>query len=359
MHFARLGLYMLFTLFVQTDLAAQSRTRGPLSTRKHFPTDLLYLSPALENAKISKDRKVHWQINYAQANSFVKSGSVLDILPETGNRLLFDRHLANQLMQRFANADAYFFDLEVKRISVRSEMRLSPKFNLAVELPFMHLGGGFMDGVIEDFHAAFGIPDDERPDFQKNAAQAFLFIGGNFFHKNAADLAGFGPGDVSMHAKYLLRDETRRGPAIAARVAVELPTGSGSKLHGNGKIDWGVGLLASKQIARNALYLSCDVLFPGAWRELSNFDSNSFFVLQLAYERLLGNHVSLLLQANSNSNPFFGRTDSGLSAMSHELTLGAKFDLSRQATLSLALSENYAYFRNSPDLGFQIGLELR
>lgn len=350
---------MLLVLLLVSDLRAQPHARGPIATRKLFPTDLLFPSMPFQKVRHDAGVRFNWRLDYAQSNVFVKSGSILDILPRTGGRLLFNRQLADSLVARDPFADGYFFDLEIKRLSLRGDFRLDPRLRFGFALAVVHFGGGFMDGIIEDFHATFGIPDDDRPDFAQNTAQAFLYVDERFWHRNQRALSGLGLGDISLYSSYVVAREQRRRPALHVRAAAELPTGSAEKMHGNGGVDWAVGLIASKTFARNAVYLAFDVVFTGGWRELEEFDLATFYILQIGYERFLGERFSLLLQANSNTNPFYGKTSSGLSGFSHELTVGVKCDLLARLSLSAALTENYAYFRNSPDLSFQIGLEVR
>jgi hypothetical protein len=347
-----------------STLQAQESTnsclpRGPLPTRKYFPTDLLFLGYSMDRPSVFHAKKFSWKIRYTQSNSFVKSGSILESLPSEDSRLVFNRTLAEMLVQRDPAGDAYFFDVEIPRIAVSFQYRLSKRIQAGLELPVLRFSGGLMDGVIEAFHSTFGISDDERPDFKQNTAQAFVYLGGNFWHRSERDLQGPGPGDVILSAKYLFNEEGNDSPALAIKFGMKLPAGQYQKMHGSGSADFGVSLLASKSLARNTLYLTFDAIFPGEWRVLPNFDLARFYVLQFAYERLLGKNLSLLLQANSNSNPFRGKTETGLSGLSHELTLGIKLDISQKLVWFAAVTENYAYFRNSPDLGFSIGIETK
>lgn len=335
------------------------RPRGPLATRKHFPTDLIFLGFSMDRPTTVHAKNFAWKVQYTQSNSFVKSGSILESLPSEGNRFVFTRNLAEMLVQRDPVSDAYFFDLEIQRITVLFNYLLSKRIQASLELPVLRFSGGFMDGMIEDFHSTFGISDDERPDFKQNTAQAFVYLGGNFWHRSERELRGFGSGDVFLSAKYLFNDEGNFSPALAMKVGLKLPTGKHQKLHGSGSADVGVSFLASKSLASNALYLNFNVIFPGEWRVLPNFDLSRFYVLQLAYERLLGKNLSVLVQVNSNSNPFREKTKTGLSGFSHELTLGAKLDISKKLIWFVAATENYAYFRNSPDLGFSFGIETK
>lgn len=337
----------------------QKPARGPIATRKNFPTDLLFLGFPMEKAAFVNVGAFSWRLTYSQSNTFVKSGSILDVLPAENNRLVFNRELAEKIVARNPTGDAYFFDIEVQRVVFSGRYHLTRKVIFSIEAPILRPGGGFMDGIIESFHSAFGIPDDERPDFKKNAAQAFVYIGGNYWHRSRNDLNGAGFGDVSLTMHFLLKTEGAQRPALTARIGLKLPTGAYQKLRGSGSLDFGFSILASKKIVRNAIYLAIDAVFPGKWRALPDFSPAKFFVLQMAYERLIGKNLSLLAQANSNSNPFFGKTPTGLNNYSHELTLGVKIEISSEVSCSAAISENYAYFRNSPDLGFQFGLEMR
>lgn len=327
--------------------------------RKAFPTDLLFPGPTLPAPQNFNPGTLLWEVRYAQANIFVKSGSILEVLPGSGQRLLFTRQLATEVITRAPADDAYFFDFELQRLVLQLRSTISPRLALQLEMPFVRYTGGLMDGLIEKFHSLIGIGDDERPDFRRNTAQAFLYLDGHAWFRDGLDIGRFGPGDVALQAEYLLSHFTSATARsrLMLRAAVELPTGSFSVLRGNGKLDFAAGIGFLTNFGRNGFYAALDAVLPGGWKAFPHFKPAVFSILQVGYERLLGKNLSLLLQANSNSNVFRGRTHTGLAGLSHEISLGVKRDFGRIGWGFLAITENYAYFRNSPDLGFSIGFE--
>ena len=79
----------------------------------------------------------------------------------------------------------------------------------------------------------------------------------------------------------------------------------------------------------------------------------------LSYEHSFDKRVSLLIQDRHTTSPLRGVTSEGIRRMAHEITAGVKIDGSHGLRWSTAVTENYAYFNSSPDLGMQVGVEFQ
>ena len=98
--------------------------------------------------------------------------------------------------------------------------------------------GGSLDGLIDDWHALFGLPDGIRDELPRDELRyAYVNAAGDAF--DFRDGAG-GLGDIRLSAGYRLRQD--EGGSLSLRAAVELPTGDEGKLTGNGAADYSLGI---------------------------------------------------------------------------------------------------------------------
>lgn len=120
--------------------------------------------------------------------------------------------------------------------------------------------GGFLDWWIEEFHALLGLPNASRERFPRNRTE--IEINNNRGVEIALSEPSLLLGDIALYGNYLLIE--KRDTALAAAVAVELPTARQGTPGGNGYLDLGAQLLYERALGR-ALYLHLQqgVVLPG------------------------------------------------------------------------------------------------
>ncbi|RIK81338.1 hypothetical protein DCC62_02305 [candidate division KSB1 bacterium] len=333
--------------------------RGPLHGRNQFPIALPFFSFSAEPAATLPKYQLRVELSYDRANTFVKSGGIVENLDSSGNRNPFTTETVQRILQNNPNADAFLIDAEVNRWTLRLEYAPLEKFSLAAELPVLRFGGQFMDPMIESFHKIFGFPDGDRPEFFRHDANVFLYFDQQLFFGDKSDLAGTGIGDVSLFAKRQIIDGNKLRPVLALAAGLELPTGNEKKLRGNGSFDFGFNLCASWAWQRNWLDLNVGITKPGRWEILPELELTPIYAMMLSYEHSFGKRVSFLIQDRHTTSPLRGVTSEGIRRMAHEITAGVKIDGSHGLRWSIAVTENYAYFNSSPDLGMQVGVEIK
>ncbi|MCL4704759.1 DUF3187 family protein [bacterium] len=339
---------------------AQTETRrGPLHSRNQFPVALPFLSFSAEPAATMPVNQLRVGLSYDRANTFVKSGGIVENLDSSGNRNPFTIETVQRILQNNPNSDAFLIDTEVNRWTLRLEYSPLKKLSLAAELPVLRFGGQFMDPMIERFHKIFGFPDGDRPDFLRHDANVFLYFDQQLFFGDKSDLAGTGIGDLSLIAKQQLITGKKLRPALAVAAGLELPTGNEKKLRGNGSVDYGFNLCASWAWQRNWLDLNIAITKPGRWEILPELELSPIYAMMLSYEHSFSKRVSFLIQDRHTTSPLRGVTSEGIRRMAHEITAGVKIDGSHGLRWSIAVTENYAYFNSSPDLGMQVGVEIK
>lgn len=339
------------------DAIPTATRRGPLHARNQFPVALPFLVFTAEPAVTVPPSQLHLDLAYERANTFVKSGGIVEQLDSPGRRNPFTAATAQRIVQNRPAADAFLLDCEVSRWRLRLDYAPWAQLSFAAELPVLRVGGQFMDPLIEGFHQLFSMPDGDRPDFLRHEANAFLYFNQQLFLGDKAGMTGFGVGDLSLLVKRQFAVGRKVRPALAVMAALELPTGNTKKLRGNGAIDFGVSLCAAWAWPRNWLDLNVAVSKPGRWEILPELRLSPIYTIILSYEHSLGKRISFLMQDRHITSPLAGVTNEGIRRMAHEITAGVKLDASHGLRWSIAVTENYAYFNSSPDLGLQVGVE--
>lgn len=117
-------------------------------------------------------------------------------------------------------------DGETYRLSMSLSGRYSERSHWTVRLPVLYSGGGFMDGIIDDWHRFFSLPRGGR---QFAPEDRLLFL----YERDGEELlryddSGTRLGDLEVAWHFMLREGTMLGSQL------KLPTGSSRRLGGGG-----------------------------------------------------------------------------------------------------------------------------
>ena len=354
------ALFLTLFLWVQVALAqphAKLSGAGPIRLRNQFPISQVFLGFSAEPAWLPGKHALYLSLAYSRANTFVKSGNVVTRVAANGLRRALTAEEIQQIITRNPGEDAFLFDLESERWTLRASWGVSDALALDVELPIVNYGGGVLDPVIENFHSTFGLPNDNRPVFSRNISQAFLYVDGQTLFQQTSRFDGPGFGDLGLAAKMRVLNGKGLRPVVAVKAAVKLPTGSYRKLHGSGSLDVGFNVVASNAFMGNRLHVNFGVVLPGKWKALPGLELEPIYSALFAYERQLGQNSALIIQDFFYKSALRQATTAALVKDSHEISLGARFGAPRQFQWTIAVTENYQNFSNSPDIGFNLGLQ--
>ncbi|HEX7035313.1 MAG TPA: DUF3187 family protein [Pseudomonadales bacterium] len=228
------------------------------------------------------------------------------------------------------------------------------RWEWAIEIPYVHHGGGFTDGFIEDYHDLFGFPDGDRDEAPRDRIDYRMAAAGHAY-LNVTDRES-GIGDLRLQLGHVLHQTT--GRQLLARAMIELPTGDEETLTGSGSTDasfW-LELVEARWLARwNATVTAAGgVTFIGD--ELVPDQRSAVGTAHLGVHVPVGRRVTLRGQLDGHSElvqsdlePFRGAALLG--------TLGATIALSSAVQLDLGLVEDLTPER-APDVVFLIGLRV-
>ena len=241
----------------------------------------------------------------------------------------------------------YTLDGEVVETRIDATYGLTDRLALHGEIAFRSLSEGSLDGTIENFHDALGLPNgsrDKLPDGQ--LLLAYAIDGATAFH---FDRAASGIADVPLALGYQLRASDRG--ALSGWLSVKLPTGSVDELTGSGAVDVALSLAGQRGFGTraqaftqvNLAWLGDGDLLPAlqqdfAWSVLGGASWNAWRGLDLAAQ----------LDANS------GVLDSGLDDFDGGglvLTFGGRYRTAGGWRFDLGISEDIQADA-SPDVVF-------
>lgn len=132
--------------------------------------------------------------------------------------------LTNEFVDKQEDGEALLLDGESLRYALRHTAAWGERGDWSIELPLLHTGGGFLDGIIEDWHDAFSLPDGGREDAPRDR-YAYRYVRDGVVQFEAQDGATR-LGDVQVGAGWALRE------GLMLRGLLKLPTGDEDKLAG-------------------------------------------------------------------------------------------------------------------------------
>ncbi len=183
---------------------------GPLKVRNLSPVTQLYGMPRMSGAEIVS--------GHTEAT--------------------FNIEAANNFQSDLRAGTFAFFDGETYVASYRLRGGLGKRFEWGAELPWVVHSGGGLDGLVDEFHELFGLPDGERSLAPRGRLDYFIRSGSEVY----ADFSNSRReiGDVRGFLGYQVFAE--EGRALAIRGQLKLPTGNVEDLSGSEGLDvslWG------------------------------------------------------------------------------------------------------------------------
>lgn len=338
--------YLLLALLVAGPLD-EGDAGGPPRLANHLPFASLFLSTPPLDARIPSRRR--FEVRFGATSTFAWPDHVA--AGATGQAHLPGTPLDLAALAAEAAADPaatlYFADAETARLDLLFTQPLGRRALLEVEVPLLTHSGGWMDGIIESWHRAFGMADLGRPDFPAGSGQLAYFHGGDAFA--AAGQLGPALGDVTVRGL----GQFRRGGATAWALsgAVKLPVGAPSKLAGSGTWDAGLGLHLTRAWSRGLLHATVGANVHGGWRGMPSVDVRPSADLHLGYEYRVDGHWSWLAQVSLYGSPLRLRESDSLDNPASLYALAARFRDGDRWELEWGFVENIANHANTHDFG--------
>lgn len=265
------------------------------------------------------------------------------VLAAGARELELSYEVINEFLAFAEGGETLFADGETSRLALRWRAG-AERFDWGVELPLLHVGGGYLDGFIEDWHDWFSLPTGGR-ELSARGAYRFRYVrdGALVFDRSEE---GTALGDVRVDAGVAL------GEGLAVRALVKLPTGSRSRLTGGNPggaawLDWQGGDDSLGGFASLGLSAASDgEPLPGLQRALVPLAGAG------AHWRALES-VELAAQVYAHGPLYEGSELDALTRPGVQIVLGGALVLSDKSRLELAIQEDLVT-RSSPDFSLRL-----
>ncbi len=329
---------------------------GPLNIRNEMPLYLFFISPTPQSAKALSKGKVKVDASYHVSNVIIQQRPwpAVQFISSDGDT-------SGQ-----KNREWYvYIDTEVSRFDFNLSYGILDGLELSADVPYFIFSGGYLDGFIEEFEAAFSFiktPNArvERPRYGYEY---------EFRNRGKPIIEDYskpdGLGEISVYLKWQALKEEGLYPSASLRAGVKLPTASNDLL-GSDKYDYALSLLLDKRVFdRLSLYFNISYIKigqPDITGALYGFDNNMWHGVA-GFEFFFTNKTSMIFQAVANTTvyDYSGMSpNGGVTSVCKDpvvLTLGFNHNFNDKISWQVAMNEN----TNSaaPDFGLFTGLKIK
>ena len=311
--------------------AGPPRVRGPIPTRILQPAALIFPGPRPRRA----------------------------VLHERGaGSVTLATQYASIFEQNVTVDQAASFDGEIAHAAAVLRYAPSDGSEISIEPTILFASSGFLDRIVDEFHSATGFAGGGRSTVPRDQYSMVLRNGADAAYKLEEDQILFG--DLPVTWLTQVREETRDGPAVAARFTVEIPTGDEDRGSGSGGFDVAAGVLLERSLGRWTFFGGLDGVHvdqPDSFQR-ARVGVRSLLFANGGLEYRATDSLSLLAQAVLQTPLTRDLTAEEIDREILDLGFGLAFDLSRGATLMATFHED-AVAASGPDLTGTIAISWR
>lgn len=267
----------------------------------------------------------------------------------------FTREEAEYMHREFPEETMIFLDGELTRVTVEARVGLGAGLSAGLRVPWLSFGALRLDGALESFHDAVGLPDSQRPAFPTGRFLVVLQApGGPLRFDDRPPRSGIGDVVASLRYTRAVGASTR----VTAELLLKAPTGDPEDYRGSGRADAGLLVGAVHRVGRLGLHLDAGVVVPGRFRNEREVPlaTAPFARLLAGADVRLGSRTFLALWAVAEQSPQRRIEMGDVARAGFEAGLGITREEPGLGTLSLSLVENLPWFGDAVDLGLSLRL---
>jgi hypothetical protein len=267
-----------------------------------------------------------------------------------GNRFGASLDVASHYRLSQRSGEVLVLDGETLRTNLSYSRGFGDGWSIGAEVPFLRVGGGVLDDLIDGWHSAFGMPDGGRNNRPEGDLVFFMTDRQGPFYRLQQSQSGLG--DVQLKVAHALG----AADGFVVQAALKLPTGDEDMLAGSGSTDASLTLLRAESLpgrARPAGYYWGVGLLRLGEPDLIEFDAERW-----VYTAIVGGswkpwpRIGLKAQIDYHS-PFYDSPLEEIGEAAIQATFGAWLERSERATLELAIVEDLEV-STAPDVVLQI-----
>ena len=301
---------------------------GPLQVQNRFPIYLMFLSPQPASAQLPAQGVLKTYLSFDYSSIYVD-----------------ERSSEWQILM----------DMEMTVINLALSYGLSHRAAVRLDIPLVHMGGGFLDGFLENYHDALGVSNYGRESRPKNSFAYRMEKNGELWLEG--DAGGLQLADATLSAQWSLVPVSGYSHFKASLIAaLKVPTGRTRYGFGSGRLD--VGLFLPVEFGSHPWSVYA---MPGFIRHSDpktrgadvSVHPNASFLIGAAYD--YSERLQLLAQLNYFSSPLektgIGMIDDG----AVELALGFRYHANPTWQVEFAFCEDL-FTRAAPDFNLHLGV---
>ncbi len=252
-------------------------------------------------------------------------------------------------------------DLEYTTVSLSLEARVEDLFSVKIETPFVAMRDGFLDGFLAEYHALGNFPDYGRSKRPNNEFEYYIRqTDGPFWYQ--ATKRGLEPADSKVSVKVPLTQDSwisalpEHSFNSALKYSLKIPTGNKAQGLGSGGYDHGLFYLTRFTKNKFTWFVSPGFILTGnTVTDGAPVALKNMVTLFLGASYAYNSSLSLSAQLNCFSAPY----SINISAFDYpgmELTLGARYRVTKHASVEIAFSEDL--IGSVPDFSVHSGWQL-
>ena len=322
---------------------------GLLPIRDMTPFGFVRLDMRQSPAMFSASERPSVEFDFGYQNTWALSPDVKQYLKSRPRSPLTQSDIANLRAQP---GEQFLLDSEVALLDVALNYPITNRLTIYGVLSAASYHGGFMDGVIENFHSTFGFEDFGRPGLTRNQVNIFFDLKG-IQHTELDRPSDIGLLDPVVGLRYVLLPK-RNTFNVVFDTAVKIPL-SGDVFFSSGRTDVGAQVTAQWYKGHHALYASGSLVYYGGSQ--APFTHSS----ELVPTGIVGYEFRLFENTNFIGQFYVSRSTVGREQTDLDELRGTKYQISlglrqrfQRGYLSLAFTENLNHQNNTSDFGIQV-----
>jgi len=245
-----------------------------------------------------------------------------------------------------------YLDMEITEFTLRFNRVIDELFELGIDVPIYIIGGGFLDGFLEDFHSSIGAGNYGREERPKNELLYEVWRDNKLIVKGSSTTS---IGDIRLSIKrHILRSDSW---LLGVMGNVEIPLDNGRDGLSNGSLDAGISLLFDARLSETLMvYSNLGAVFPGDVRGYERLDLKNFIYGGVSIESMPWKTISLLVQVLAQG-PVYPETDLGaVDRGAITFAFGGRYHTGRHS-IDLSLTEDLST-SGAPDFIFNISYRM-
>lgn len=294
------------------------------------------------------------EVNVGYQNTWASSPEVQKYLESFGSGNRHRLGAADVSAIEVLPGDNYLVDTELAALDITVHHSFSKVWSGYLTGSALSYQGGFLDGLIEEVHTAFGIEEFGRPAVRRNDINyIFAFKSGTVTQVATSPRAALTDPTIGFRYAGVRMSQSWR---LVLEGAVKIPLRSYDPWFSTGRGDYGAQISLQHLGAKQGIYLSfAGVHYAGVKGPVPQ-ESQTIPTWVIGYERALTARTNVVVQGYVSNSVYSKReTDlDRLTAKKYLLSLGLRHR-SRHGLYTVALTENLQNMDNTPDIGLQFG----